>query len=143
MFQKSNIKFHEKIIYPGLNYNKKKTLPSHYRYNFFEPFSYAALTNLGKINHELKNKISKVKYYQKNLKKNFIISKYKNFYSNAFLEYPILVNNKYELCKEFLNKGFDLRHTWYLNNSLKKKYPNCQILEKKLITLPTHVGISY
>ncbi len=142
LFQKSNIKFHEKIIYPGLNYKKKKTLPSHYRYNFFEPFSYAALTNLGKINYELKNKISKVKYYQKNLKKNFIISKYKNFHSNAFLEYPILVNNKYELCKEFLNKGFDLRHTWYLNNSLKKKYPNSQFLEERLITLPTHVGFS-
>ena len=142
LFKKFNINFHEKLIYPGLSYKKAKTLPKHYRYNFFEPFSYAALTNLAKINHEIKNKISKIKYYEKNLKKNLIISRYKNFQSNAFLEYPIIVNNKYKLCKDLLYKGFDLRHTWYLNNSLKNKYPNSQFLEERLITLPTHVGFS-
>lgn len=142
-FQKLNIKFHEKIIYPGLSYKKNKNLPKHYKYNFYSPFACAAIINLNKINQEIKRKIYKAKCYEKNLKKDFILVKYKNFKSNAFLEYPILVSQKYKLCKKLLIEGYDLRHTWYLNNSSKKKFPNSQFLEDKLITLPTHNDISY
>ena len=53
-------------------------------------------------------------------------------------------NNKF-LSKELLKRGYDIRHTWYVNsirylkpNSNLEDFYNCEYLHTKVLSLPTH-----
>ena len=58
-------------------------------------------------------------------------------------------NNSKFLSKELLKIGYDIRHTWYvnslryLNNNYEfNDFTNCENLNEKVLSLPTHDKIS-
>ncbi len=136
----------DQLMYPGVYPKFFKKIPKYYNYCFQENFSIAGIQNLKKLDSRHIRKIEKVKIYEKYLDKNLKINNY-NFYEvNSFLEYPVLLkknNNKF-LSKELLKIGYDVRHTWYINNSRylnlnnTESFPNCEYLHEKILSLPTH-----
>lgn len=147
IFKITNIKYFEKIIYPGLYPTFKDTIPLHYNYNFNKYFSLAGIMNLKKIEEKNKEKIANAIKYEKYINDKLKINKFHNHNNNSFLEYPILLkkkNNK-EVSKLLLEEGYDIRHTWYVNNIKYQKlnhkvnnYLNCEYLKNKILTLPTN-----
>ena len=147
IFKITNIKYFEKIIYPGLYPTFKNRVPLHYNYDFNKYFSIAGIMNLETIEKKNKEKITNAKIYEKHIDNELKINKFNNYNNNAFLEYPILLkkkNNK-EVSKLLLGEGYDIRHTWYVNNLKYQKlshkvnsYPNCEYLKNQILTLPTN-----
>jgi dTDP-4-amino-4,6-dideoxygalactose transaminase len=147
IFKITNIKYFEKIIYPGLYPTFKNSIPLHYIYDFNKYFSIAGIMNLETIEKKNKEKIANTLIYEKYIDDELKINKFHNYNNNAFLEYPILLkkkNNK-EVSKLLLREGYDIRHTWYVNNLKYKKlnhkinsYPNCEYLKNQILTLPTN-----
>jgi len=147
IFKITNIKYFEKIIYPGLYPTFKNSIPLHYIYDFNKYFSIAGVMNLKTIEKKNKEKIANTLIYEKYIDDELKINKFHNYNNNAFLEYPILLkkkNNK-EVSKLLLREGYDIRHTWYVNNLKYQKlnhnvnnYPNCEYLKNQILTLPTN-----
>ena len=145
--KKLKISFFEKIIYPGvypkIYYNK----PSHYNYNFSSNFSIIGIKNLFLIDKRTNSRIKKVKMYEKYLEKKLLINNFKNYYNNSFLEFPILLrkNTSKSISEKLFKNGFDIRHTWYVNNFRfrrlsynKNKFINSELLHNHVLTLPTN-----
>ena len=138
-------------MYPGVYPRLLKSKPRHYNYKFQSIFAVAGVENLKNLKSKHQKKIEKVKFYEKYLDENLKINNFCNYEVNSFLEYPILLkknNNKF-LSKKLLNIGYDIRHTWYVNsirylelNFSYEKFLNCELLHKKILSLPTHENIS-
>ena len=87
--------------------------------------------------------------YEKYLNKKLLINNYKNYDENVFLEFPILLkkNSSKSISLKLYEKGYDIRHTWYLDNSRSKVkkgknfFSNCAIAQKYILCLPTHNNI--
>ena len=147
LFKITNIKYFEKIIYPGLYPTFKNKIPLHYNYHFNKYFSIAGIMNLETIEKKKQEKIANAKIYEKHIDNELKINKFHNYNNNAFLEYPILLkkkNNK-DVSKLLLGEGYDIRHTWYVNNLKYQKlnhkvnsYRNCEYLKNQILTLPTN-----
>ena len=148
---KLSIKKIDKLMYPGVYpkfYNKP---PKHYSYNFQGNFAIAGIDNLKIFQSKHKKRIEKVKLYEMYLDKNVRVNNFNFYETNSFLEYPILLrknNNKF-LSKQLLNLGYDIRHTWYVNNIRYlqlgfnlENFFNCEIAHEKFLSLPTHDKIS-
>jgi len=142
-----------KIIYPSLRFIKKK-FPNYYftkisKMSLF--FTYLQLKNkdLRKNNFNLR-KQKNIHYFKNlvNLKKNRILNliKIKNFNYQNFLDFPILVHNKYKFNYFLLNRGIEIRFKQYYNCarmfSSREKFANADLYEKKLVCLPNHPKIS-
>ena len=145
--KKFKIKFFEKIIYPGVYPKILFKKPNHYDYNFFSNFSYIGIKNIFLLNKRTNDRIRKVKLYEKYLNKNLLINNFKNYFDNSFLEFPILFKkNRNKLISEILfKKGYDIRHTWYVNNfhfrklnNKKNIFKNSELLHNYILTLPTN-----
>lgn len=142
-----NISFLEKIIYPGVYPKINEFKPNHYNYKFCKNYSYAGIVNLRLAKHRQENRIKNVKIYEREIKKNLKIFDCKNYEINSFLEYPILLkkNTNDILSKILFQKGYDVRHTWYVNSANFKKFnyadnefPNSQLLQNYILSLPTN-----
>ena len=150
-FLKLTIKKLDKLMYPGVYPRIYKEKPNHYNFKFQNNFAIAGIENLKNIKTKINNRINNVKLYEKYLNKNVKINNYDYYNINSFLEYPILLKknkNKF-LSKVLLNKGYDIRHTWYVNSArfFKKDYkvenlPNCENLHENILSLPTHSKIN-
>ena len=142
-----------KIIYPSLRFIKKK-FPNYYftkisKMSLF--FTYLQLKNkdLRKNNFNLR-KQKNIHYFKNlvNLRKNKILNliKIKNFNYQNFLDFPILVHNKYKFNYFLLNRGIEIRFKQYYNCakmfSNREKCKNADLYEKKLVCLPNHPKIS-
>ena len=148
---KLSIKKIDQLMYPGVYPRLLKSKPRHYNYKFQSIFAVAGVENLKNLKSKHQKKIEKVKFYEKYLDENLKINNFCNYEVNSFLEYPILLkknNNKF-LSKKLLNIGYDIRHTWYVNsirylelNFSYEKFLNCELLHKKILSLPTHENIS-
>ena len=87
--------------------------------------------------------------YEKYLCKKILINNYQDYDENVFLEFPILLkkNSSKLLSRKLYQHGYDIRHTWYLDNSrskvkkVKKNFINCAIAQKYILCLPTHNNI--
>ena len=89
--------------------------------------------------------------YEKYLDDSLKINCFRSYEINSFLEYPIFLkknNNKF-ISKKLLKKGYDVRHTWYVNsdrylklNSNSDKFLNCEYLHERVLSLPTHINIT-
>lgn len=140
----------DKIMYPGVYPNFPKNKPLHYNYKFQESFAIAGITNLKNLKSKIMSRVENVKLYQKYLMKNLHINNSSEYIENSFLEYPILLkkNSNRFLSKELLKLGYDIRHTWYINSVTVKQlnykfddFPNCDLLHKNILSLPTHSKI--
>jgi dTDP-4-amino-4,6-dideoxygalactose transaminase len=147
--KKKNILSFEKFIYPGLYPKRYVSTPENYFLNFFQPFSYLGLDNLKKLNNQLLYRRKNVMLYEKYLCKKILINNYQDYDENVFLEFPILLkkNSSKLLSRKLYQYGYDIRHTWYLDNSrskvkkIKKNFINCAIAQKYILCLPTHNNI--
>ena len=156
IIKKAHTQHHDsilKIIYPSLRFIKKK-FPNYY---FTKPskmslfFTYLQLKNkyLRKNNFNLRKQ--KNMYYFKKLvilkkNKSFNIVKVKNFNYQNFLDFPILVDDKYKFNYFLLSRGIEIRFKQYYNCakmfSNGEKCKNADLYEKKLVCLPNHPKIS-
>lgn len=141
----------EKLMNPNLHPKLLNKIPENYHYKFEGNFAVAGIENLKTIESKIKNKIKNVRMYENNLNKNLIINNFSSYESNSFLEYPILLkkNNSKYISNELLKIGYDIRKTWYVNsvrylknNCELKDFPNCEKLDEKVLSLPTHDRIS-
>ena len=68
-----------------------------------------------------------------------------DFNFQNFMDFPILVKDKYKLNKFLLTKGIELRSIYYVNCSklfkMKNKYSNAEKYEKEILCLPNHKKI--
>lgn len=137
----------DKLMYPGVFPKFYKSTPKHYFYKFQKHFAISGIENLKTIDAISKRRNEKVKLYEIYLRKDLLINNFNFREINSFLEYPILLkknSNKF-LSKMLLKKGFDIRHTWYVNSArylkLNNKFNNiinCEYLHDKVLSLPTH-----
>ena len=147
---KYNIKFILKKIYPVLFYKFSKQIPSNYNYDFNYLMDCVACDKLEKINIDINERIQKAMLYEKFLNTS-AVKKFKfNFNSeNIFLEYPVILNkfNNKVMHKILWECGYDIRHTWYLNNARNfndynsAKFKTVEIIEDKIFCLPLHKNI--
>ena len=147
---KKNISFFLKKIYPVLYYEFRETAPDNYNYDFNYIMDLVACNKLNKINFEIVERVKKAKLYEESLSTE-VVDKFKfNFdLENIFLEYPVFlkrIDNK-SLHKLLLECGYDIRHTWYINNAKNfrnydsTKFKITEIIENKIFCLPLHKNI--
>ena len=138
-----------KKIYPVLFHKYEEKIPEIYNYDFNWAINDVAIFQLKKINNKIKERCRKAKIYYEEIN-NEVCHKPKCFDGeNALLEYPIILNNKdnFELHKKLMHLGYDIRHTWYINNSRNisnndyENYSDTLIVEKKIFCLPIHENI--
>ena len=147
---KHNIKFILKKIYPVLFYKLKKKIPNNYNYDFNYIMDCVACDKLKKINIDINERIQKAMLYEKYLNTAAVKKFNFNFnLENIFLEYPIILNkfNNKIMHKILLDYGYDIRHTWYLNNARNfnnynsEKFKTIEIIEDRILCLPLHKNI--
>ena len=149
LFNKLNIKYFEKIIYPGVYPKLIEHKPDSYNYNFCKRFIEAGKINIDLLESRKDQRVKNVKYYEKYINKKLLINNFKDHSNNSFLEYPILLKqntNKF-VSKMLLEDGYDIRHTWYIN-SVKfrqfkfkiSQFQNCDLLNDYILTLPTNIN---
>lgn len=141
----------EKLMNPNVYPKFPKSIPDHYNYNFQNSFAIAGVENLKNYEAKIDNRIKKVKLYERYLDKSLTINFFSNYKINSFLEFPILLkrkDNKF-IHHQLLKKGYDIRHTWYVNiarylklNFNLEDFKNCEYLHEKALSLPTHDKIS-
>ncbi len=148
---KISIKKIDKFMYPGVYPKILKKMPNHYNYKFQKNFAFAGIENLKILEKQINNRVKNVKLYEKYLKPGLKINKFISYDINSFLEYPILLkrnNNKF-ISKKLLFKGYDIRHTWYVNSIRylnldyrEDEFYNSELLHDKVLSLPTHNKIN-
>ena len=141
----------DKLMYPGVYPKLSQQIPDHYNYSFQKNFATAGIENLKILKFKINSRIQNVKLYERYINKNLNLNHFDFYNVNSFLEYPILLKkntNKF-LSKKLLKKGYDIRHTWYVNsvrylklNFEVKDFSNCEYLHERVLSLPTHKNIS-
>ena len=143
-------KFFLKIFYPSLRF-KIQNFPEYYFSkinNFSKKLTYYQLSNIkNRIENHNKRKVINI-YYQKKFNKEKIkeikLIDIKNFDYQNFLDFPILVKDKYKLHKYLIENGIETKLIHYKdcrNIFLKKKYKK-KLLEDEIICLPNHKKIT-
>ena len=140
-----------KLFYPSLKFEKKK-LPNYYFSNIAnlsKKLIYLQLINkkYRLENHKIRKNKNLLYYNQfKKLKiKQIKMILIKDFNFQNFMDFPILVKDKYKLNKFLLTKGIELRSIYYANCSklfkMNNKSPNAEKYEKEILCLPNHKKI--
>jgi perosamine synthetase len=146
-----SVKQLDKLMYPGVYPKLPQQIPDHYNYSFQKNFAIAGIENLKILKFKINSRIQNVKLYERYINKDLNLNHFDFYNVNSFLEYPILLKkntNKF-LSKKLLKKGYDIRHTWYVNsvrylklNFEVKDFSNCEYLHERVLSLPTHKNIS-
>ncbi len=149
---KDKIDFFLRKIYPSLNFSKTAKLQNNY---YTKPhFLLLKLIYLQIINRTLDNFVLRKKmniYYYKKLRliktKRIMIPKFDDFNFQNYLDFPILVDDKYSFHEFFMKRNIELRFYHYFNCekifSKKTSCKNSEVLSKQLVCLPNHNKISY
>ncbi len=147
---KKKIKFILKKIYPILFHEYESKVPDIYNYDFNWLMNDVGIYNLEKINIDIEIRKKKASLYQLLINESKAIKTNFNSTENAFLEYVLIlknINNK-KAHEILMREGFDIRHTWYINNSngesnfQKKEFEDTYFLESNIFCLPLHKNIS-
>lgn len=147
---KKKFKFILKKIYPILYHKYENKIPEIYFCNFNWLMNEVGIYNLKNITSKYKERLRKAKLYY-NLIKNDVAYKMDCFSNeNALLEYPIILKNidNQVAHKRLMNLGFDIRHTWYLNNVkydnsfAPEEFKDTCFIENRIFCLPIHENIS-
>ena len=145
---KKKITFILKKIYPILFHEFKSKTPENYFYDFNWVMNDLAEHNLKKVKHDIDKKIEKIKIYQKYLSNDKVDKIVFLEKENICLEYPVFLKNisNLEMHKILFKEGYDIRHTWYINNSLEMnnnlKFKNIEYINERIFCLPTHKNIN-
>ena len=140
-----------KLFYPSLKFEKKK-LPKYYFSNIANLSKKLIYLQLINKKYRLENhKIRKNKnllYYNQFKKleiKQIKMIPIKDFNFQNFMDFPILVKDKYKLNKFLFTKGIELRLIYYANCSklfkMNNQSPNAEKYEKEILCLPNHKKI--
>ena len=140
-----------KLFYPSLKFEKKK-LPNYYFSNIAnlsKKLIYLQLINkkYRLENHKIRKNKNLLYYNQfKKLKiKQIKMILIKDFNFQNFMDFPILVKDKYKLNKFLLTKGIELKSIYYVNCSkffkMNNEFSNAEKYEKKILCLPNHKKI--
>lgn len=144
------INFILKRIYPILFHKYDKEIPNIYSYDFNWLMNEIGNYNLDKIDNDFEKRLKKAKLYF-NLISDNVAHKTSCFEGeNSLLEYAIILKeiDNYSAHKILMQNGYDIRHTWYINNAKYLKnfssneYKNTEIIEKKILCLPLHKNIN-
>jgi dTDP-4-amino-4,6-dideoxygalactose transaminase len=143
-------KFLLKIFYPSLRF-KIQNFPDYYFSkinNFSKKLTYYQLSNKKKrIENHNRRKMINIYYHKKfnNEKiKEVKLIDIKNFDYQNFLDFPILVKNKYKLHKYLIENGIETKLFHYKdcrNIFIKNKYEK-KLYEEEIICLPNHTKIN-
>ena len=150
LIYKKKISFFLKKIYPILFHNFENKLPEVYNYDFNWIMNDIGIYNLKAVKKDFESRLKKAKLYDELI--NEKVADKTNCFSdeNALLEYTIILKNvdNQKAHDILMNEGFDIRHTWYINNIKKvdnlnkEDFENTFFLEKKIFCLPLHKNIN-
>ena len=147
---KKKLNFILRRIYPVLYHNLQDKIPELYFYDFNWVMNDVGIYNLKNIEKDIIERIQKAKIYFQEIDDAVALKTNCFNGENCLLEYPIIL--KKDSCiyihKELMEKGFDIRHTWYINNvktlknSKEEDFKQTYYLESKILCLPVHKNIS-
>ncbi len=106
--------------------------------------------NLNNVDEDFHNRLDKAKLYEKYINNSSSKKIVFDSKENAFLEYPIILKkiNNLDLHNRLMEKGYDIRKVWYINNVKNEKnydpdkFKNTFDLERKIFCLPLHNNIN-
>ena len=106
--------------------------------------------NLKKIQNDLEERIAKGRLYKELINNNVAIKTNCLSGDNAILEFTIILKTTSNLKahSKLMQEGYDVRHTWYINNMKSNKYLNKDnfkdtfLIDEKILCLPLHKNIS-
>ena len=147
---KKKINFILKKIYPILYHKYDDKIPKIYSYDFNWLMNEVGIYNLKKIKGEFIDRLNKAKLYSKLISNEVAIKTECFSNENALLEYAVILKkiDNQEAHEKLMSEGYDIRHTWYINNhSLdknndKENFDDSYFIEKKIFCLPLHKNIS-
>ena len=145
-----NIKFVLKKIYPVLFHRLEEKIPEIYSYDFNWHLNDVGIYNLKKLQNDLEERIVKARLYKELINNDVAIKTNCLSRDNAILEFTIILKNTSNLKahSKLMEEGYDVRHTWYINNMKSNKYLNKEyfkdtfLIEEKILCLPLHKNIS-
>ena len=147
---KKKINFILKKIYPILYHSYEKNLPETYQYDFNWLLNDVGIYNLRRIEKDYRERLKKAKIYNDliNDKVALKINCFSN--ENSLLEYTIILKNVSNKIahKKLMDRGYDIRHTWYINNIKyidyidPKNFQDTYFIEENIFCLPLHKNIS-
>mgnify|MGYP001431708441 CR=1 FL=1 len=145
-----NIKFVLKKIYPVLFHKLEEKIPEIYSYDFNWHLNDVGIYNLKKIQNDLEERIAKGRLYKELINNNVAIKTNCLSGDNAILEFTIILKTTSNLKahSKLMQEGYDVRHTWYINNMKSNKYLNKDdfkdtfLIDEKILCLPLHKNIS-
>ena len=147
---KKKINFILKKIYPILYHSYEKNLPETYQYDFNWLLNDVGIYNLRRIEKDYRERLKKAKIYNDliNDKVALKINCFSN--ENSLLEYTIILKNVSNKIahKKLMDRGYDIRHTWYINNIKyidyidPKNFKDTYFIEENIFCLPLHKNIS-
>ena len=144
------IDFVLKRIYPILFHKQEKEIPNIYSCDFNWLMNEVGNYNLDKIDSDFEKRLKKAKLYFELINDNVAYKTNCFEGENSLLEYAIILKeiDNYSAHKILMENGYDIRHTWYINNAKYLKnynsneYQNTEIIEKKILCLPIHKNIN-
>jgi len=148
---KYNITFITKFLINDPKPHKKTNFPDEYKYRLSDVQISDIIFQFKNLENQRNERELNYLYYSnyiKNKKINFFHSEKNLLNENAYLNFPIIVNDKNEFINYMLSNGIDLNPQFYRSVSelsFLKQYSNntkqIQNTVSKLITLPTYPGI--
>ncbi len=147
---KNKISFILKRIYPVLYHNFQDEIPELYFHDFNWIMNDVAIYNLKKIEKDFNERVRKAKIYFQEIDDNVALKTNCFNGENCLLEYTIILKKTSSeiLHKRLMESGYDIRHTWYINNVKnlenykKEDFEQTFNLESKVLCLPIHKNIS-
>ena len=144
------INFVLKKIYPILFHQLEKKIPTNYYYDFNWIMNDIAIYNLNNIKKKIDERIDKANLYKKILNDNIVIKTNCLNRENALLEFPVILKNinNNEAHNRLMMNGYDIRHTWYINNIKYSEnlnindFKESHLIAEKILCLPLHENIS-
>ena len=103
-----------------------------------------------KVDNGIRKRLDKAKEYFSLINEDVAIKTNCLDGENALLEYPIILKNRdnIQAHQELMGEGYDVRHTWYINNinvrekPYKDKFKDSCFIEERILCLPLHDNIS-
>ena len=139
-----------KKIYPILFHKLEDKIPDIYSFDFNWTMNDLCIYNLKKIKKGVEKRIVKAKLYSQLISDNVAVKSNCLSGENALLEFTVILKNEnnMEAHQKLMEEGYDVRHTWYINNikedkySKKNEFKDSFFLEEKILCLPLHENIS-
>ena len=149
---KNNIKLITKLLINDPKPHRKERLPKHYKFRLSQNQINEIVIQFKNLENQRKLREINYKIYSDNIENERIIFFHKKedlFNENAYLNFPILVEDKNKFINYMLDNGIDLSPQFYRSvnelsflRNYSEPTTNIQNSVSKLITLPTYPGIS-